>query len=208
MHKGATCPPAAAAHCPPPAAHCPPPAARRPPPAARHPPPAACRRPRTTAATSDVAPHQPARLHPGTKLHAMVTAVDGSTFLAPRAVHKLPRRHAPAWKPLGEPQHWPFVLGLRAGIMTGLSADTAPQRNRRSLRSGTSCKSAPTSARPSPGKALGRWWSSCASRSSAPTSLSSTRCAAARVHEAQIAATPHIKAPLNHVPSLKSRLIS
>jgi len=194
----------------PPTARRPPPTARRSPLAACRSPLAACRRPRTTAVTSDVAaPDQPARLHPRYQAprdgHCGGRVdVPGASSCAQAATGTQPWRHAPARKPLGEPQHWPFALGLRACNQEWfVSTDSAPQRNRRSLRSGTSCKSAPTSARPSPGKALGRWWSSCASRSSAPTSSSSTRCAAAaRVHVAPARGTdcrnpapPHIKAP-------------
>ena len=66
------------------------PAARHLPPAARHSPPAAARAPPPSPATLPPLTNRRACI-PGTKLHAMVTAVDGSTFLAPRAVHKLQR---------------------------------------------------------------------------------------------------------------------
>ena len=67
-----------------------PPTARRLPPAARRSPPAAARAPPPSPATLPPLTNRRACI-PGTKLHAMVTAVDGSTFLAPRAVHKLQR---------------------------------------------------------------------------------------------------------------------
>ena len=97
-----------------------PPTARRPPPTARRSPLAACRRPRTTAVTSDVAaPDQPARLHPRYQAprdgHCGGRVdVPGASSCAQAATGTQPWRHAPARKPLGEPQHWPFALGLRA----------------------------------------------------------------------------------------------
>ena len=75
---------------PPPAARRPPLAARHLPPATRRPPPADARAPPPPRATLLPLTNRRACI-PGTKLHAMVTAVDGSTFLAPRTVHKLPR---------------------------------------------------------------------------------------------------------------------
>ena len=79
------------------------------------PPPAAARAPPPPSAALPLLT-TPRACIPGTKLHAMVSAVDGSTFLAPRAVHKPQRARSLAARTRLEAAWRAAALATRVGL--------------------------------------------------------------------------------------------